>query len=661
MTAPLRPTPRFAILPVLHDRVDFAGVVRRACDRLDPAAVAVELPPALETTIERALARLPALSLVMAEEPGRDALAWIAAPGDPFVEGLRWARERDRPRRYVDPDLPVREKRHDSLPDPYALLALGDEAYLESLGRALRRTRPSAGDRARESGMAYHLERAAFEIADERPILVLVGAAHAERLAAELAAGRAHAAPLVRRRRGAATIAHLHPESLSAVLPDPPLAHAVWERLRDGRAPAAVDLASTFARRVTLEKHGLKLLAGEPVDERQERRHAVVDWIARHARSEPGAGGARLDRWRIGRLAFRVATGSYRETTNESVAAWQRRLFLDFARRYARVSGALVPGLYEWVVAARGVADDNFAWEMFDVLRTVPWQEESAEIETVRVDGEFLELGTRRVRFRRRFFRVKQRPRLVPVRPRPEPADPADWLRAFDDDGLCSYPPEDVVIEDYGRFLEQKAVALLSAERRRTQPFEGSLLDGIDLRETIRHLAEGRIYVQELARAPGDAGAVVLIFDRDPSGERFPFCMTWLGEHDQESDMAFYASDPGEAVVGPGILRASYGGLMLTQPRGRLWDVWNDSDYSEARDKPEVLLWAAIDYNLEKLVVHVAAEAPSESAHRRAARQAKRIVHIPLGALSPTSLRRIRRVHLLAGKDKRAIAKPYVW
>jgi hypothetical protein len=336
-------------------------------------------------------------------------------------------------------------------------------------------------------------------------------------------------------------------------------------------------------------------------------------------------------------------------------------MFLDFGRRYARLQGVLIPGLFEWAVAARGVGDDNLAWEVFDVARTYPWQKANAELATARIDGDELDLGTRKITFRKRFFRVKQRPVRVPVRERPTTDDPEKWLDAFDPLGMCSHRPEDVVIEDYARFLQQKAVSILSVERKRTEPFTSTMLDGIDMRETLRNLHEGRVYVQELGRSPGEAGSVVVIFDRDLKGERFPYCMTWLGEDEQESDMAFYSTDPGGQVVGPGIMRATYGGFMMTYPPRRVFDVWQDREYRFAREKAEVLLMAAVDYSEEKLIVHLAKDPPSPAMHRYAASQKKRIVHIPIGSMSPVTLKRIRVVHLLAGRDKRAIAKDYIW
>ena len=124
--------------------------------------------------------------------------------------------------------------------------------------------------------------------------------------------------------------------------------------------------------------------------------------------------------------------------------------------------------------------------------------------------------------------------------------------------------------------------------------------------------------------------------------------------------MAFYATLPGEQVVGPGIMRATYGGFLLTSPPGRLFDVWRDSEYAGAREKAEVLLMAAVDYSHETIVVHAGADPPPERLRRHAAARGKRIVHVPLGSLSPNTLRRLRTVHVLAGRDKRAIARDYV-
>ena len=68
-----------------------------------------------------------------------------------------------------------------------------------------------------------------------------------------------------------------------------------------------------------------------------------------------------------------------------------------------------------------------------------------------------------------------------------------------------------------------------------------------------------------------------------------------------------------------------------------------------------------LEPSLEKIVVHVAAAPPAERMRRYAAVQGKQITHIPLAALSPVSLKRTRVMHILAGKDKRDVARDYIW
>ena len=74
---------------------------------------------------------------------------------------------------------------------------------------------------------------------------------------------------------------------------------------------------------------------------------------------------------------------------------------------------------------------------------------------------------------------------------------------------------------------------------------------------------------------------------------------------------------------------------------------------------------AAIDYSLEKLVVHGRRTNDRVRCIRQyAAVQGynKRLLHIPLASLSRETLKKIRVMHILAGKDKREPSpKSYVW
>jgi hypothetical protein len=201
---------------------------------------------------------------------------------------------------------------------------------------------------------------------------------------------------------------------------------------------------------------------------------------------------------------------------------------------------------------------------------------------------------------------------------------------------------------------------MLSEERSHTEPFVTALYDGVDLRETIRHWHEKKIYVRRLAKFSGEVGAVVIVFDEDRE-DRYTYMTTWLGEHQNESDMAFYSTDPFEHIVGPGIGRAEYGGLLMTLPPRRLFDVWQDPDYEMAGTKAERLLMAALDYSIDRYVVYVAAKPPRSVFRSMAARVNRKIAYIPLGQLSPTKVKKLRVVHVLDGYERRDEAKQYIW
>ncbi len=203
----------------------------------------------------------------------------------------------------------------------------------------------------------------------------------------------------------------------------------------------------------------------------------------------------------------------------------------------------LIPGVFDLTVAARGVADDNYAWEVWETAGRYSPQKTASDLPTVQISGEEVWLDTKRIRLRRRLPSVKRRLRPVGLKPRKKEKFPGEWATQLDGSSICSYPPEDLVIEDYGRFLKKKGKGILSEERARTEPFTTSVLDGIDLRETIRNWHEGRIYVRQFQKISGDVGSVIVIFDED-GDSRYPYMTTWLGEHQNESDMAFYSTLP---------------------------------------------------------------------------------------------------------------------
>ena len=595
---------RFTYLPVAPGRLEFAIEVRQAILRDRPQVVALELPVTLQQHYVRAVARLPEMSVIFyPDETARDdaerAIYVPVEPADPFVEAIRSALEIGADVVFADPDSGERPHLKDAYPDPYSIRHIGYEKYVEAY-----RVYPQE----RSDELARHAGGIAWKLQGCDPLARVLVVVSLNLLDPVLdAMDEPQAQPMSRLRRDGVHLLNPHPDSLAEITIEYPYLQHRYEQFR-----------------------GL-LTDANLID----RRHAQF-------------------------ALFHDAEKSYEVSTGERVAHWQRRLLARYARNLALADHGLMPAIFDLTVAARSIVDDNYGWEVWETAGRYPPQKTASDLETVQISGDEVWLDTKRIRLRRRLPSVKRRLRPVGLKPRKKEKFAGEWASQLDGNSICSYPPEDLVIEDYGRFLKKKGKGILSEERARTEPFTTSLLDGIDLRETIRNWHEGKIYVRQFQKISGEVGSVIVIFDEDRD-HRYDYMTTWLGEHQNESDMAFYSTSPFDNLVGPGIGRGEYGGFLMSLPARRMFDVWRDPDYDFAETKPERLLLAGLDYSLERFVVYVAAKPPRSVFRSIAARFGRTIIYIPIGQLSPVALKKIRVVHVLDGYDKRGVAKEYIW
>ena len=80
----------------------------------------------------------------------------------------------------------------------------------------------------------------------------------------------------------------------------------------------------------------------------------------------------------------------------------------------------------------------------------------------------------------------------------------------------------------------------------------------------------GKVYVRENLPGVGDVGPVVAIFHKPGEEAGYPHEKMWFSEHENESDLALYSTNPGQMLDGPGISRCQYGGVLsLFPPTGR--------------------------------------------------------------------------------------------
>lgn len=593
---------RFTYLPVVPGRMEFAIEVRQAILRDRPEVVAVELPVTLQEAWVKGVARLPLMSMIFYpdESTADDQAIYIPIePADPFTEAVRSAIEIGADVVFADPDAGPRPHLKDAYPDSYSIRHIGLARYVEAY-----RVYPQP----RSEELARHAAGLAWKLQGANPVarvLVVVSLNLLDPLLDAMEEPQAQ--PIRRTRREGVELLNPHPDSLAEITIEYPFLQWRYEQFR--ALMTDVNLV--------------------------DRRHAQL-------------------------AVFRDAEKEYEANTGERISHWQRKLLARYTRNLALVANDLSAGIFDLTVAARGIADDNYAWDVWESGGRYPPQQDTSDLLTVRISGEEMWRDTRRIRLRRRLPSTKRRLRPYGLKPRKKEKFPGEWASQINGGGICSYPPEDLVVEDYGRYLKQKGKSILSEERVRVEPYSTSLLDGIDIRETIRKWYEGRIYVRQFQKVHGEVGSIVVIFDEDRDN-RYPYMTTWLGENQNESDMAFYSTFPFDNLVGPGIGRAEYGGFLMSLPPRRMYDVWHDADYEFAESKSERLLLAALDYSIHRYVVYVAARPPRSIFRTIASRVGRTIVYIPIGQLSPVSLKKIRVVHVLDGYDKRDIAKDYLW
>lgn len=627
---PVEPWRNVELWPILHGVLEFAVAIRQRLLDDPPDAIAVELPETLRKPVMRAVDRLPYLSMVH-YVTGRGPVYLPVEPTDAMMEGLRFAVDHELTCYLVDRDTEHYPLVMQGVPDPAAISDIGYEAYCRAWLQAVpERGRleaepdsepdpeAAAEDALREATMAFHLQALAEK--HER-IVCICGLEHVRRIRARL---------------------------------DEPQVRPIGRLRRDDALPYALDPEAS--REVTGESPYLM--------------NAYEDWRLEARADAPGP------RRTTEQLELiQAARANHLKNSGDEISVSALAILRRFSRNYALIEGRLAPDFFQLLVASRGAVDDNYAYEVWDLGTSYDHHEEPPSLQTISPSVEDLYRYSRTLRFHRTIKQRRQRLRLM-TKSRMREKYPGEWKDQWKPGMICSHQPEDIAVESYGAFLMKKGKKLLSEEQTRTEPFSTSLLDGIDVRETVRNWHEQKIYVRENRPVHGKVGAVVVIFDPDDgggadgprggtgdtgAGEKYPWTMTWQGEHEQESDMALYATPMGDRHAGPGISRSEYGGFLLTYPPGRMFHVWEDDFFNAARTKPERLLLAAIDYCVERHIVYVAAKPPRDFFKALASRFGKKIIYLPIGQLSPVTLKRIRVFHVLAGHHVRDYAQDYIF
>ncbi len=597
-------------LPILHNRLEFALEVHRQILEFQPQVIAVELPPTIQEPVLTAVKRLPDLSVILYPEKSGRYIYLPIEPVDGIIEAIRLGIEKTLPVFFIDRDTEAYPQRSDPMPDPYAVTQIGYRSYCLAYLKERGQETPSPDDALRERTMASQALRLNHQY---QRILLICGLIHWSGIVHQL--DKNPELPLGRQKRSGVIVGYLKESSSREILSEMPF---LQRRYEEERACAG-----------SHDSHFLKL-----------NRLSVQEELLNGAKE------------------------AHRKNSREKIETYQLGQIRKFARNLALIQGSLSPDFYQLLMASRGMVNDNFAYEVWDLASRYPFQEASPPLPEIEVTAEDLRINQKQIRFYRRFRTF--RPRLVPVplKKRPSPAEKEGYKKHWDGRYICSYPPEDIRVEGLGDYVKKKVRGVLSQEQVRVIPFSSSMMDGLDIRETLRQVVEQKIYVREEIQVRGRVGSVVFIFHEDEppeeKTEQFPWKLTWLGEHNQESDMAFYATPAGDEVIGPGISRCEYGGFVLSYPPFRMADIWKDRFFNMARSKAERLLLSGIDYSEERLVAYIAAKPPRSYCHTFAHNQGRKIIYLPLGQFSPVLLTKIRFFHVLENPDLRRVAHFYV-
>jgi hypothetical protein len=357
------------------------------------------------------------------------------------------------------------------------------------------------------------------------------------------------------------------------------------------------------------------------------------------------------------------ARQSYREDLKHrarKITPHLLRQCLKYIRNLTLFERRFTPDLYNIITAAKQTAGDQYALHVAEAAREYPY------VDDLDLPPIHLSIGRGRLPdgdIVRLVSRLPGPPlvwRGLKLQRRPDRQERQQWRMQWNPFSQCSWPPEDKAIEDFRAHVFDRARAVMGADLARTEPFTTSILDGIDIRDTLRHWYEDKIYVKVLPPSRGKLDCVVMLFDSPADPRGYPWRTTWYAEHKDESTLAFFATDFSKELVGPGIAQAIYGGALFLYPPIAIPDIWRDEALDFTETLEERLLAAACRYSACPHIALLSAAPPGAGWRRLAGRYKKKWVHLPLSQFSDATIQQLRMVHVLNGRQIRSYAADFI-
>lgn len=333
---------------------------------------------------------------------------------------------------------------------------------------------------------------------------------------------------------------------------------------------------------------------------------------------------------------------------------------LKYTRNLTLIEHRLTPQLATIVTAAQQIAGDGYALHVLETAKDY-FHSGNLELRTIGLAIDRLRLPDWSVTHAQN--RLPGPPLIwsnLQLIPKPDIKQIKDWQQKWNPYAQCSWPPEDDVIENFRQTVFDRAQEIMGADLVQTEKFTTSIRDGIDIRETVRHWYDNEIHVKILPPTQGKLDAAVMLFDSPADPRDYPWRTTWFAEHQNESTLAFFATDFSAQPVGPGICLANYGGALFLYPPVAIRDIWTDAALDFATTLEERLLAAAC-YHSRSPQIALLSPAPPGPAWRQLARRFKKnFVHLPLSRFSDSTVHQLRMVHVLNGREVRSYAADFI-
>ena len=618
----LRLGDRVFCLPVIHGSGDFAWEIRRLMTIGEFDCLAVPLPASFRASVLQAILDLPVPSIVVQRAMFDPGLAFSADldeaqedepwsecsfvpidPCQPVVAAIRTAVGEHMPCEFIDLETNIFEPYAQPLPDPYALkkvpLPQFSAAVLPNIGQP-----GHAQGRQRVRHMAWRLKELAV---DYKRVLFVC-----------------------------------------SLLDWPWVRQAFSQAEKPAFQPDAVQVVEHYA----VTQQSLYFLFGELpfVTGLYERAREDLDDDSNLAID--GVKELLIE----SREAYRQEMGRRAKTVSPQTLS----LCLKYTRNLTLIDHLLTPQLVNLVTAAKQIVGDGFATHVLETAKKYPFPNletfEQAQLgmdKAILPDGDQVHLTNR----------LPGQPKvwsLIKLSRKPDEQQRQKWKQRWNPFSQCSWPPEDEVIENFRSTVFDRALQALGQDLAKTEKFTTSIMDGIDVRDTLRHWYDQQIYVKVMPPNRGRLDTAVMLFDTPADPREYPWRTTWFAEHANESTLAFFATDYREEPVGPGICAATYGGAMFIYPPVPITDIWQDRKFDFATTLEERLLAAACYYSQCPHVALVSPQAPGPIWRKVARKYRKQWVHLPLARFSESTVSQLRIVHVLNSKQVRSYAAEFI-